>query len=416
MKLSQYIYSFLLSMMLSIASYAQSSTDYKLVFDKTDVGSGAIKVRCDFTIDFNGRDSLILDFGGNLEEESVAELSIKSNKVRYDFCPDKKTICFHKNKKDRMKVRMEYVFMNLTSVLMYGNSGAEIWESFYTSSGEFYYPMDRGNIYSGRVRFIVPDSLEVVSSASKNPERWHKIKQMVPLNFAFLDKTLYEKVSIDSERSFDVYQVIGEQADTTRISELKDLTTKAMKWFETKFGESFINPNLGTYTYPTFVFHEGNSSFNRYNMGFISASQKKFSTYPDIYPLIHEIGHRWFGEYTMFIESGEKGYAFIIETLNEFMTLMCIRDIIGVEEYECIIRKYREEWEKIKGTSLDIHPIEITEINNIPVTYRKGPVMLDEVARKVGYEKFVSSIVDYYKTHKGQREVEFHDIFLNIEG
>ena len=42
-------------MTLSIASYAQSSTDYKLVFDKTDVGSGAIKVRCDFTIDFNGK-------------------------------------------------------------------------------------------------------------------------------------------------------------------------------------------------------------------------------------------------------------------------------------------------------------------------------------------------------------------------
>ena len=53
-----------------------------------------------------------------------------------------------------MKVRMEYVFMNLTSVLMYGNSGAEIWESFYTSSGEYYYPMDRGNIYSGRVLLV----------------------------------------------------------------------------------------------------------------------------------------------------------------------------------------------------------------------------------------------------------------------
>lgn len=41
--------------------------------------------------------------------------------------------------------------------------------------------------------------------------------------------------------------------------------------------------------------------------------------------------------------------------------------------------------------------------------------MLDEAARKVGYEKFVSSIVDYYKTHKGQRDLEFHDIFLNTE-
>lgn len=183
-----------------------------------------------------------------------------------------------------------------------------------------------------------------------------------------------------------------------------------MKWFETKFGEPFVNPDLGTYAYPAFVFHEGNSTFNRYNMGFISASQEKFSTYPDIYPLIHEIGHRWFGEYSMFIESGRKGYAFVIETLNEFTTLMCIRDIIGVEEYERIIRKYREEWKKIKGTPRDMHPVEITEINNIPATYRKGPVMLDSIARKVGYEKFISRIVDYYKANKGRQGLEFQDI------
>lgn len=412
MKFSLLIFSSLLLFLLSIVSHAQSTTDYKLIIDKTGMGDGTIQVQCEFTIDFNGSDSLLLDFGGNLEVASVEELSVRPSNIRYSFYPAQKKLCIHKSVKDQMKVSMDYIFMNLTSVLMYGDSGAEIWEYIYTSSGEFYYPMNRGDLYSGKVKFIVPDSLIVISSTNKNPEQWHRIEQMVPLNFAYLDKSVYEKRTFNDEKAFDVYQVIGKLADTLRLSELKSLVTNAVKWFETKFGESYVDPHLGTYHYPDFVFHEGNGSFNRYNMGFISASQEKFSTYPDIYPLIHEIGHRWFGEYSMFIESGQKGYAFVIETLNEFMTLMCIRDIVGVEEYERIIKAYRMEWEKIKGTPLDIHPAEITEINNIPVIYRKGPVMLDETARKVGYEKIVSLIVDYYKKHKGQQGLEFQGILL----
>lgn len=403
-----------LSFLASIVSQAQSATDYKLLFDKTDVGAGTIKIKCELTIDFDGKDSLLMDFGGSLEEESVSELSIVPADIRYHFKPNDKKICFYKKRKERVKVSMEYVYMNLTSVLMYVGSGAEIWECIQTHSGEFYYPMNLGDIYAGKVKFTVPDSLEVISSANKEPEKWHKIEQMVPLNFAFLEKSIYEKQTLENKYLCDVYQVIGKQADTSRVSELNDLTVRAIEWFESKYGETFVNPHMGTYYYPAFIFHGGNSSFNRYNMGFISASQEKFATYPDIYPLIHEIGHRWFGEYSMFIESGQKGYAFVIETLNEFMTLMCIRDIIGIEEYERIINNYRLQWENIKDTPKDIDPVDVTEINNIPVTYRKGPVMLDNIARTIGYEKLVSSIVDYYRQYKGQQGLEFQDLFLQI--
>lgn len=174
---------------------------------------------------------------------------------------------------------------------------------------------------------------------------------------------------------------------------------------------------FGTYDYPTFVFHNGNRSFNRYNMGFISASQDKFSTYPDIYPLIHEIGHRWFGEYSMFIDEGQKGYAFIIETLNEFMTLMCIRDIVGTEEYDRIIETYAEQWNRIKGTETDIHPLDVTKNNNMIVTYRKGPVIIDRVARVLGYDKVIESIISVYNQlsgHPNMNVSDFEKIFDNI--
>lgn len=45
----------------------------------------------------------------------------------------------------------------------------------------------------------------------------------------------------------------------------------------------------------------------RYNIGFISASQYKFSTYQDIYPFVHEIGYKWLGEWTLLIDDGKPG-------------------------------------------------------------------------------------------------------------
>lgn len=144
-------------------------------------------------------------------------------------------------------------------------------------------------------------------------------------------------------------------------------------------------------------------------MGFISASQEKFATYPDIYPLIHEVGHRWMGEYTMFIDSGVRGYAFIIETLNEFMTLMCIRDIVGIEEYETLLDSCRASWNKIKDTEQDIHPVDVTDNNNISVTYRKGIVMLDNIAQEIGYDTVVFYIARFYNECNGKPDLQYAD-------
>ena len=115
------------------------------------------------------------------------------------------------------------------------------------------------------------------------------------------------------------------------------------------------------------------------------------------------------GEYTMFIDSGVRGYAFIIETLNEFMTLMCIRDIVGTEVYETLLNSCRESWDKIRGTEQDRHPVDVTDNNNIPVTYRKGVVMLDSIAQEIGYDTVISSIARFYNECNGKQDLQYAD-------
>ncbi|MBR5843565.1 MAG: hypothetical protein IKY75_03160 [Bacteroidaceae bacterium] len=400
---------FILLLGVVFALDAQSLSNYRLEFDKRDMGSGALKVTCEFTIDFAGEDSLVLDFGGNFEELAVEELMITPADVRYTFDPIAKHITFYRAQADTLRVEMGYIYMNFTSVFMYNNKGAEVWECISTDSGEYYYPMRRGMLYSGEVLFHVPDALQVVTQGSLIATEWLRINQCVPLNFVFLDCARYEMNTMPGSYKCDVYQLKGQQAEADRYAELCRLAVLAIEWFEAKYGDAYIDPVYGTHDYPAFVFHNGNASFNRYNMGFISASQEKFATAPDIYPLMHEIGHRWMGEYTMFIESGSRGYAFVVETLNEFMTLQCIREVVGIEAYEELIADYRMRWDKIRGTEQDVHPIEVTENNNIPVTYRKGVVMLDSIAREVGYDAVIATIVEFYQAYKGKPNLRYED-------
>jgi hypothetical protein len=113
---------FILLLIVCFALNAQSLSDYRLQFDKRDMGSGALKIQCAFTIDFAGEDSLVLDFGGNFEELAVDGLVVGPADVRYTFDPIIKHITFYPGATDTLRVGMEYIFMNLTSVFMYNSA------------------------------------------------------------------------------------------------------------------------------------------------------------------------------------------------------------------------------------------------------------------------------------------------------
>ena len=92
--MNRYVSLFLFLLVLFSGVKAQSVTDYRLLFDKCGMGSGVLKVQCDFTIDFAGCDSVVLDFGGNFEELSVEELTVMPDTLRYRFDPLSKQIFF----------------------------------------------------------------------------------------------------------------------------------------------------------------------------------------------------------------------------------------------------------------------------------------------------------------------------------
>ena len=94
-----------------LGATAQSATNYRILFDKCDMGDGVLKMECSFTVNFAGHDSVTLDFGGTLQEEAVRELCITPNNIRYNFDPTSKQITFYRNRKDSQRVKMEYIFM-----------------------------------------------------------------------------------------------------------------------------------------------------------------------------------------------------------------------------------------------------------------------------------------------------------------
>lgn len=200
------------------------------------------------------------------------------------------------------------------------------------------------------------------------------------------------------------------QCNKARHDELLELTQASVSYFSEIYGDSYLSAPRRISSYPIFLFHDGKGFSNRYNIGFISASQEKFSTYPNIYPLVHEIGHRWLGEWTLLIDDGEPGAYFIKESLNEFMTLMFLRHYYGEKLYRSLIEKYAQEYLQIKDTPQDEPFINIVENNNNIIVYNKGPLVLDWIAQEIGYENLTKTISQFYRENAGKYPLRYSDL------
>ena len=60
----------LITIFLHLQLSSQETRDYRISFDKQGMGSGAIKIECSFIIEFQDKDSIVLDFGGPLLDDS----------------------------------------------------------------------------------------------------------------------------------------------------------------------------------------------------------------------------------------------------------------------------------------------------------------------------------------------------------
>lgn len=404
---------FILTLILMIChtAMAEEISNYKLLICKDNQEAANLHVSCSFYLDFQCADSVSMNLGGG-QEFSIENLTVKGDAFEYEYNGEAKNIVFHKKTEHSVHVSMEYSYTNLSAFFIYGEGDAELWE---TSFGEYFYPYVPNTYMDMDLDVETPDSLSLICSyplklenATKYSGKLHHILSQ-SLTLAFIRSETYQRTEEYIPGRLSIYQIRDMQCGKERYDELLELTKASIAFFGRVYGEDYISEGRNVTTLPVYLFHNGKGFSNRYNIGFISASQEKFSTYPDIYPLVHEIGHRWLGEWTLLIDDGQPGAYFIKESLNEFMTLMFIRQFYGVRTYEAQLDKCRAEYEKIKGTSQDESLVDVVLNNNNTVVYRKGPLVLDCIAKQIGYDELMGLIAGFYRKYAGEYPLRYTD-------
>lgn len=400
---------------VSHSSMAEEIKNYKLHINKINQEACNLNISCSFSLNFQDEDTVTMNFGGG-QEFSIDNLNIDNKGFDYEYNQTSKYIVFRKQQSETIHVNMEYNYTNLSAFFIYGEGNAELWE---TSFGEYFYPHVHNSYIDISINVETPNSLSLICSYpfkhNDSGEYIGKFQNILSqsLTLAFIQNDAYQQTTEYIPDTIFIYQIKDMECSNKRYYELLKLTKASIDFFENVYAEKYISVKRNITTFPTFLFHNGKGFSNRYNIGFISASQEKFSTYPDIYPLVHEIGHRWLGEWTLLIDDGKPGAYFIKESLNEFMTLMFIRHFYGSESYMTQIEKCRSEYDKIKGTPQDEPIVNMVENNNNTIVYRKGPFVLDCIAKEIGYDELIKVISDFYRRFAGKYPLEYI-YFINL--
>lgn len=388
---------------------ANEITNYRLRINKINQEACNLHITCSFSLNFHDADSVSMKFGGG-QEFSIDNLRIDDKEFKYEYNLKSKNIVFYKREAQTVQVDMDYNYTNLSAFFIYGEGDAELWE---TSFGEYFYPYVPNTYMDINVNIETPDSLSLICSypmeSVHSKEYSGRLQNILSqsLTLAFIQNDAYQQTREYIPNEILIYQIKDMKCSDERYKELLQLTKASIDFFSRVYGEDYISKERNIMALPTYLFHNGKGFSNRYNIGFISASQEKFSTYPDIYPLVHEIGHRWLGEWTLLIDDGEPGAYFIKESLNEFMTLMFIRQFYGSESYIAQIEKCKSEYDKIKGTPQDEPIVNMVENNNNTIVYRKGPLVLDYIAKEIGYDELTKVISRFYQEYAGKYPLKY---------
>lgn len=400
-----------LILMLCRIAMAEEIKNYILDISKMNQEASNLHVKCSFSLDFQDKDSISMNFGGG-QDFSIDNLNINNGEFAYKLYQESKSIVFRKVSSREISVSMNYNYTNLSSFFIYGKGDAELWE---TSFGEYFYPYVPNTFMDVALKVETPDSLSFICSypleSDDTTKNSGKLKHILSqsLTLAFISNEAYQRTDEYIPGKLSIYQIKGMQCGKERYDELLEQTGTAVAFFGRVYGEDYISAKRNVTTLPIYLFHNGEGFSNRYNIGFISASQEKFSTKSDIYPLAHEIGHRWLGEWTLLIDDGQPGAYFIKESLNEFMTLMLIRYVCGAKAYEAKLDWCKSEYEKIKGTSQDEPLVNVVLNNNNTVVYRKGPLALIRIAEEIGYSELMNIISGFYREYAEKYPLRYTD-------
>ncbi len=422
-KLSQFC--LILCLLQNVVNAQYKLDNYKITFSKINQSDAALDVTCkfDLILDSVTQNSKYLDvnFGGQLKKYAIDNLKIKSNdKITYKYKSKEKKIIFKfkKNNKDTVRIQMSYSYLSLSVAWIY-KGVAEFWE---TSYNEYYYPYVFGQKVNFDVTINVPDTCIIVGnhllyniSNENGIKKYHFITQSPVISHSLVfgilpyNSYIYEK---DTLKGFpiDMYLLKSITVPNERIEELKNLTVASINYFSEKITPYTSDNSRNELTY---IFHKNEFS-NRNNGNFIIASQQKFATKPHLIPLVHEIGHRWFGEWTLLIKDGAPAAYFIKESLNEYFSLMFVKHYYGRSYFDSLFNEeYIIPYNKIKNTKKDTSLYSMEYNNNNTVVYRKGAIIINDIVEKIGEDKWLRFMKEFYLKYNEMPNLSYSD-FISL--
>lgn len=392
---------------LPTATLRPHVVDYAIAFSTIGREAFNLRIDCAFTLLRGGDSTVTMRFGGDPDYSVRALRVVVTPHAAWRYDAAAKTISFILPEHEPYRIRMRYIYCNFTSALLHRDSGCELWEPAYD---EFYYPQLFGDRCAFDVNFELPGSMALVGGypvqeqpQSRRNRRRYRFRSPAPLVshsgvFALLDTACYRKtVHVQGGDSLHLWLMRDREVPALRIEELHRLTNAATAFFETCLGP-YDDPADGIAGHPVYVFH-GNGYSNRNDLNMISASQEKFATKPHLLPLVHEIGHRWLGEWTLLIPDGADAAYFLKESLNEYMTLLYVRASEGEDTFRRLLEAdYLEPLRALRGTPQDECLIALGRNINDAAVYIKGPVLLDRVASRMGYDRWIAFMRKFYRT------------------
>lgn len=410
------------------AASASSADDYSIVFTRDVSEDFNLHVVCTFTLRFADADTVAMRFGGD-PEISVSDLEVRTvPATAWNRDAAARSIAFAAPAGGTCRVRMEYDYCNLTSAFLYAMHGCELWETSYQ---EWYYPVILGQRARFDLRCDLPAGLcyiggypaeeripdgttestvaeEAVTNIGEkhsNEIRRFETPRTGMLTshscvFALVDTSRYGK-RVHTLEGDTLYLWFMRKAapPDPRVEELHRLTLAATAYFEKCLGP-YDDSGAGISGHPVYLFHSNGYS-NRNNLNLISVSQAKFATKPHLLPIVHEIGHRWLGEWTLFVPDETEAAYFLKESLDEYMTLSFAREYYGEAYFRELFKtEYTEPVRALRGTDRDRCLIDMRRNDNDAVVYAKGPLVIEQVAKEMGYERWIAFMQRFYTAYR----------------
>jgi hypothetical protein len=352
----------------------------------------------------------------------VGSISLEGNaknEIRYSFfAVDSIRMCLP----DKTDIRKPIVIDLKYSIPLDSVSGSKSFV-FSLSRPEKWYPLQYNDLSTHTITIDIPGHFSALSSGNLISETTMNNRKQISWNdnynftcplFIFNSDSLeyIEKEANKTKLNFFFYT-----QDKTLLDDYITGVSAAFKYFDALFGNDYPYKTYSFLEVPDYPAGSAVGSMQVFGTTLIS----DYYTYGRLYalkPAFHEVAHEWWGIGRLHFKdrTNDPGLQFLRESVNEYLTYMFIEHYWGKDSMDkCLdtAKTYcREYITEENDKPLYEVPQQFSSWEEAVIVYYKGPLIVNELRRMLGDEKWVAFIRKYYSMYQDQYAT--YDDFLKV--